>query len=245
MKCPWTGLAIALATQVSCIVAKPSGVNGTDAVVDVTWSVRDVDGTNTMCPAGVTMAQVIAQPVDPTLGTPEGAPTTTLFDCNAQAGTIMLVPDPYVVSVRLQSSDGSMIYADSLPTDVLTFTIEDTSLNFDIYNDGGYVQLSWNLVNSQDQVLDCEGAGVTDIRLVLTPMADAGSGGGSATITDPMQCALFTDTTSVIPEGTYSVAVNAESNGATIGTFPVASEPILGTNRVSGLGTITIPIGTN
>lgn len=236
-----TGLVALLASPAACVVKKSSSINGTDAIVDVTWSLRDVDGTNTMCPAGITTAQVIAQPVDPNEGTPEGAPISTLFDCDANTGTISLVPGPYVLTVRLESADGSMIYADSLATDTITFTIEDTSLNFDIYNDGGYVELSWNLVDQMDQVLDCETAGVTDIRVVLTPMA----GSGSATTTDPMACPLFTATSSVIPQGTYALAVNAESSGATVGTFAVASKMILGTNQVSGLGTITIPLATN
>jgi hypothetical protein len=247
MKSAWITSLVALVASAACIDRKSSDVNQIDAIVNVKWSVRHVDGTEIVCPSGVTEAQITAQPVDPNTLTAEGAPVITLFDCDAKAGTISLVPGPFTITLRLISSDGTTVYASSLETPVITLTIEDTSQNFDIYDDGGYLELAWNILNKQDDALDCETADVSDVRVVLTPTAGSGSGvagAGSAVTSNALPCSTYTAITDVIPEGTYSVAVNAESNGEIVGTFPVATVPINGPNKVSGVGTINIPLTT-
>jgi hypothetical protein len=215
-----------------------NGLNSGDAVVSVTWSLRNVAGAEQTCPDGITVAQVIAQPVDSLEGTPEGAPLVTLFDCSAKSGTIQLDPASYLISVRLESADGDMIYASSTPSNILDLSAIDTSETFDIYTDGGYLSLSWDLIGQTGGILDCAGAGVSDIRIVLTPK----SGSGSATSTQPINCPTFGGTTNVVPAGDYSLAINAEANGTTVGTFAVADSMVLAPNEVDGLGEIEIPI---
>lgn len=242
-------LAAALATQLgACTVQKGgSGPDGGDAVVAVTWSVRTTAGVEVPCPAGTTTAQVIAQHVDAVAGTPEGAPETTLFDCAAKGGTIELVPDAYILSVRLQSMDGSAIYATSLPSPLLDLSAVDASQTFEIFTDGGYLSVGWDLTDTAGALEDCERADVQDVRVVLTPTG-GGGGSGAPVRTDAMPCVSGYGTstlTSAIPAGEYAAEVIAEAQGVTVGSASVPDVIVQAPNVVGGLGEVTIPIASH
>ncbi len=226
----------------ACIAGKATGIDSNDALVAVTWSVRTVAGFEQACPAGTPTAQVIAQPVDPLTGEPTTASQETLFDCSAKSGTISLVPDSYVISVHLLDADGAGVYAASLPSGVVDLSAIDASEAFDLYTDGGYLELAWTLTSPSDAVVDCETAGVTDIVAVLTP---TGSGGGALTTTSPIPCVAGTAISSVVAAGTYSVAVRAEATGSVRGSTTLPVEIVRGPNQVTAVGTITIPIPAN
>ena len=116
------------------------------ATISARWSLRNmIDGATTRCPAGFDTVELFAQPVDDS-GDPTGDPAIDLFDCDAPAGlSTDLAPDVYRVWIEVRSHDLSTLYAQSL-SQVRDVRLADEQLTATILNDGGYFQLSWDLI---------------------------------------------------------------------------------------------------
>jgi len=234
-------IAVAAGQAAGCIIAtgQHDTVDDSDALLDVAWSLRDVDGVVSACPANGTLAAVLSQPVDP-LGHALGAPQTDLFDCAAQGGTIRLIPDEYVVSVRIESAAGGSVYADSLASDLIDLTAFDSAASFDIYNDGGYLALAWVLTGATGAPpasLSCGDAGASTIEPVVQAAAT-----GALVDTIPLPCTNGLGISSVIPEGDYLVSLGAATSQRTVGMSAARPVHVAGQNRVTDLEPITIPI---
>lgn len=210
------------------------------ATISARWSLRNMaDGQATPCPAGFDTVELFTQPVDDS-GAPLGDPNTDLFDCAAQAGlSTDLPPDVYQAWIEVRSHDLQALYAQSLST-VLDVRQANQSFSTDILNDGGYFQLSWDLVaKSTNRPLDCsQVSGADSILAVSTSMADA-----HRVYDDRRACADHSGVTAGLLQGTYTLTIEAMAGDRALGTAAtLTNQAIAGQNRVTDLGTITIPI---
>lgn len=217
------------------------GGSGVDvAAISARWSLRNMlDGATTACPAGFDTVQLIALPIDAN-GDAVGVPSVDLFDCNKQQGiSLNLVPDVYQVWIEVRSRDLATLYAQSL-SQVLDVRQADQAFSADILNDGGYFQLSWDLIGkATSRPLDCAQAmGVNTIKAISTSIADA-----RRVYDDRLVCEDRTTVTGGLLQGMYTISIAAMSGDLPLGkAATLTNKVIAGQNRVTDLGTITIPI---
>lgn len=216
------------------------GGGGDVATISSRWSLRNmVDGATTACPAGFDTVQLIALPIDDN-GDAVAEPSIDLFDCGARAGiSTDLVPDVYQVWIEVRSHDLATLYAQSL-SQVLDVRQADQSFSADILNDGGYFQLSWDLVGKlTKRPLDCaQLAGLDSITAISTSVADA-----HRAYDDRLSCDDHAAVTGGLLRGAYTIAINAMAGTRSLGTATTLTNKVIeGQNRVTDLGLITIPI---
>jgi hypothetical protein len=217
------------------------GGGGVDvAAISARWSMRNmVDGATTACPAGFDTVQLIAQPIDDN-GNAVGDPSVDLFDCKSQTGTSTdLVPDVYRVWYEVRSHDLATLYAQSL-SQVLDVRQADQSFSADILNDGGYFQLSWDLVGqATKRPIDCaQVAGIDSIKAISTSVADA-----RRAYDDKLTCEDHSTVTSGLLQGSYTISIDAMAGTKSLGkAASLTNKVIEGHNRVTDLGLITIAI---
>ena len=216
------------------------GGGGEVATVSAHWSLRNmVDGATTQCPAGFDSVQLIAQAIDGN-GDPVADPNVDLFDCNKRTGiSTDLVPDVYQVWLEVRSRDLTGLYAQSL-SQVLDVRQADETFSADILNDGGYFQLSWDLVGkTTNRPLDCaQVAGLNTIKAISTSVADA-----RRVYDDELACEDHSTVTSGLLEGSYTISIDAMAGTRSLGkATTLTNKLIAGQNRVTDLGTIVIPI---
>ncbi len=218
------------------------GGGGPDlATISARWSLRNMaDGATTACPVGFDTAQLISQPVDAT-NLPVGDPVVDLFDCGAGTGrSAALAPDVYQVWIEIRDHSGANLYAQSL-SQFVDVRAQDEAITTQILNDGGYFQLSWDLVGkATQQPLNCAqiAGGVDAVEAISTSVADA-----HRFYTDKFTCEDHSGVTSGLLQGTYTISIDASNAGKSIGTAPtLASKVIHGQNQVTDLGHIVIPI---
>lgn len=240
-------LALAAASQAAgCVIEVndrdrgDDGSGGAVASISARWSLRNMlDGAVTGCPRGFDTVQVFAQSVDGS-GAPTGDVHVDLFDCEARNGTSSeLWPDLYQVWVEVRSHDLATLYAQSLSqfVDVRDF---DQKFSAELLNDGGYFQLSWDLVGSKSgRTLDCaDVAGLNTITAISTSIADA-----RRVYDDSLVCEDHTTVTGGLLQGAYTIDIEARAGGQSIGgTASLTNQVISGQNRVTDLGHIAIPI---
>jgi len=218
-----------------------SGSGGRDvAAISARWALRNmVDGATTACPAGFDTAQLIAQPIDAN-GDAVGDPSIDLFDCKAGTGVSTdLAPDVYQVWLEVRSHDLATLYAQSL-SQVLDVRQDDQGFSADILNDGGYFQLSWNLIGkTTNRPLACaQVAGISTIKALSTNVADA-----RRAYDDELTCEDGSAVTGGLLQGTYTISINAMAGDKSLGTAAtLTNKMIAGKNQVTDLGTIAIPI---
>lgn len=217
------------------------GGGGDAATISARWSLRNMaDGATTACPAGFDTAQLISQPVDAN-NNPVGDPIVDLFDCAAKAGTsAALPPDVYQVWIEIRNTDGSTLYAQSL-SQFVDVRVQDKAFATQILNDGGYFQLSWDLIgNTSQQMLTCSqiAGGVDAVETISTSVADS-----HRFYTDKFTCEDHVGVTSGLLQGAYTISIDASRADKSIGTAPtLASKVIRAQNQVTDLGHIVIPI---
>lgn len=241
-------LAFVTATLVSqtaaCVVetrGRDHGGGSADvATISARWAFRNMaDGATTPCPAGFDTVELLAQPVGDS-GAPLGDPNVDLFDCAAATGlSTDLPPGVYQAWIEVRSHDLQALYAQSL-SQVLDVRQADESFSTDILNDGGYFQLSWDLVAaSTNRPLDCsQVSGVDSILAVSTSMADA-----HRVYDDRRACADHAGVTAGLLQGTYTITIDAMAGDRSLGAATaLTNQTIAGQNQVTPLGTITIPI---
>ena len=193
-----------------------------------------------VCPPTYDTAALYSQEIDVNYNN-VGNPVIDLFDCSAFTGvTAALAPTTFYSWVAIETHDGSMTYASTVAAYV-DLTTSDKSFNATIYDDGGYFELAWTLVGGTSGTpLHC--SDVTAIHGVESVSTDTAS--GSQAIVDKFNCTDHYGVTAVLPEGDYTISVDAfDSNNASIGTAPaIPTSTIQGPNKVTNLGTVTIPI---
>jgi hypothetical protein len=209
------------------------------ARITAQWSFRkQATQTTVGCPSGYDTVAVHSTPIDAT-GRPTGEAIVDLFDCADGAGTTApLVPDVYETFISITDSSGSNVFAQSLAADVDVIDADKT-FQSDILVDGGYFQLSWNLVGKvSNKPLECDQiAGLQGIQLVSTI-----AGAANAT-TDKFTCSDHSGVTGGLLNGTYSVSISAMNAGDGLGSAPMlANKVIKDRNQVTDLGTVSVPI---
>ena len=216
------------------------GSGGRDvAAISTRCALRNMaDGATTACPAGFDTVQMIAQPIDAN-GNAVGDPSIDLFDCRAGTGVSTdLAPDVYQVWLEVRSHDLATLYAQSL-SQVLDVRQDDQGFSADILNDGGYFQLSWNLVGkTTNRPLTCAQVGSNAIKALSTNVADA-----RRVYDDELTCEDGSAVTGGLLQGAYTISINAMAGDKSLGAAAtLTNKMIAGKNQVTDLGTIAIPI---
>jgi hypothetical protein len=216
------------------------GGNTDVAAISARWALRNMaDGATTACPAGFDTVQLFAQAVDEG-GNPIGDPAVDLFDCDTRSGeSTGLVPDVYQVWIEVRSRDLATLFAQSL-SQVIDVRRLDQTFSTDILNDGGYFQLSWDLVaRTTNRPLECSQiAGLGTIKALSTSVTDA-----RFAYVDQLVCEDHAAVTGGLLQGSYTVAIDAMVGDMSVGkAVTLTNKPIKGQSSITDLGLITIPI---
>ena len=234
-----TATAAFAAQAAACVVHTHDRDRGRDlATISARWSLRNmIDGATTRCPAGFDTVELFAQPVDDS-GDPTGDPAIDLFDCDAPAGlSADLAPDVYRVWIEVRSHDLSTLYAQSL-SQVMDVRLADEQFTATILNDGGYFQLSWDLIGKiTNRTIDCGQAGVDSILAVSTSVTDA-----HRIYDDRRRCDDHTGVSDGLLQGAYTITIDAMAGDRSLGTTALTRQVIASQNRITDLGHIAIPL---
>jgi len=232
-------VAVASSTGCSSDPVNP-GPPITDSQITVSWSFTHLaDGSVRSCPTGFGTASVISQTIDPATNRGTGLKIVDKFDCAAGRGTITLPDDTYLVWVEITNTSGSSLYAASGDTFVDS-TLGDDAFSVKILDDGGYFELSWDLLRATSgALLTCSQAGVGANGAVVLHTAGAGMAQD-----DKFTCEDHFGTTSPLLAGTYSIAIDAEDgNQQALGdTLQINDKTIAAPNKLTDLGNLMIPI---
>jgi hypothetical protein len=116
-----------------------------------------------------------------------------------------------------------------------------TTYNATILTDGGYFQFTWNLTKqSNGAALTCaDVAGIGGVESISTEVGNA-----TNSASDIFDCADGTGVTGGFVAGTYTVSTDAiNTANQSIGTGPTLTNKVIqAPNKVTDLGTVTIPI---
>jgi hypothetical protein len=210
------------------------------ATISARWSLRNmVDGATTACPTGFDTVELVSQSID-TDGRPNDEPAVDLFDCADRRGTATdLTPDLYQVWIEIRSNDRSRLYAQSL-SQVLDLRTVDQTFSTEVLNDGGYFQVSWDLIGkTSNRPVSCgQAAGVDKIHAISASMTDA-----TRSYDDTFACEDGTSVSGGLLQGAYTISVEALAGDKPVGTATtLTTKVIAGQNQVTDLGTIIIPI---
>ncbi|MGE0870315.1 MAG: hypothetical protein AB7P03_17245 [Kofleriaceae bacterium] len=200
------------------------------------WELRDVSGTTTICPSGFTTAVLMSQPLSDS-GDPIGAPIMDKFDCDDRGGeTFALTPGPYQTWLEIRSDDLVSLYARSY-AQFPDITHRDATVDFEVLNDGGYLELRWELRDAMTDVpISCADANVVSVQATATS--------ATSSFTAIAPCGDLYALSAPQLEGTYTVSVAALGAGeAPIAVAPDITDQVI--NRelpVTDLGTVLIPV---
>jgi hypothetical protein len=207
--------------------------------ISARWTFRNLaDGVTTPCPAGFDTALLVSQAVDAG-GAPTADPITDRFDCADGLGeSTQLEVGSYQYHLEIRSDDLTQLYAQSLPA---TADIEEVLQPYapTIFNDAGYVHLSWQLENLAGQPVDC-GALLGGMPQVVLAGASAD---GQVMVNDGLTCEAGSGYSLPLLAGSYALAISAVDGGMTAGTAaPLQPVAISAANQVTELGVVTIPL---
>ena len=210
------------------------------AHVTANWTIKTVSGTTASCPPGFDTAAVYDQEVDAN-GAPIGQPIIDLFNCSAGTGvTAALPPAVYQTWVEITNTNNTSKYAQSLSA-IVDVTVADKTFSAEILTNGGYFQLAWHLVGAtSNNTLTCAQAGAAGgVEAISTDVANS-----SNTASVIFTCTDQAGVSGGLLAATYTVSVDAlNSSMQAIGTAPtLTNKTILAPNKVTNLGTITVPI---
>jgi hypothetical protein len=144
----------------------------------------------------------------------------------------------YQVWLEVWTHDLSKLYAQSL-SQILDVRVADDRFDADILNDGGFFQLSWDLVDPvTHRPLGCARAGSDGIHAVSTSVADA-----HRVYDDVRPCDDHTSVTDGLLAGTYTVTLDAMAGDHAVGsTMTLTDQKIEPRNHVTDLGMILLPV---
>jgi cysteine-rich repeat protein len=203
------------------------------------WTFRTVDvATPLPCPNGFNTAAVYSQLLDAN-GAPSGSPVIDLFTCSDGTGTTsFLAQGVYETWIEITTASGTSKYAQTVGADVDLRTASAT-YSADIYQDGGYFSWSWMLQGASTQTpLTCADiSGLQGVELNVTVT------GTTTAYNDQFTCEDGQGVTAVIPQGNYTISADAYTSAGSVGTAaPITDKNIVGPNKITDLGTVTIPI---
>ncbi|HEX4421485.1 MAG TPA: hypothetical protein VH165_26400 [Kofleriaceae bacterium] len=243
--------SISISVSVGCTASGDDddgggGGGGSGTTVDVSWKFTSAadQGTNA-CPDGFGTATVMSQKTDDTTHLGTGTPIADKYDCSAGKGTILLPDaDTYLVWVVIEDSTGSNQYAQSDSAYVDT-SATVAPIEFNILDDGGYFYLEWDIVDSTTMAhMTCADAGLAtgdSVEVISTSMANS-----SDFKTDMFTCQDHYGTTDGLVAGSYTVSIDAEVNGAAVGTADtLTSKEITAPNGLTNLGLVLIPVDSH
>jgi hypothetical protein len=143
------------------------------------------------------------------------------------------------VWIEIVDQNNTMLYAKSLSA-IVDVTVIDKTFNAQILNDGGYFQLAWVLRGAvSNNALTCAQAGAAGLETVGTDVSNP-----TSSLSDIWNCSDGSGITADYLAGTYTVSVAAlNAMDQSIGTAPVLTNRVINDrNRVTDLGTVTVPI---
>ena len=147
----------------------------------VHWHTSSVSGAVHSCPAGFDRANVL---VDGNL--------LASADCNDGAARVGMPVRSGTHVVSVQFANATAIYGETLATPLREVT--ETTM----YEDSGYVHLSWKFASATGEPLDCYQANAADVRLTI-----ATAGGIPLQLTVP--CQAFATFTPPLVASTYTI----------------------------------------
>ena len=233
-------IALAATQAAGCIITSGDDT-GDDAFISATWQLRsEATNSTATCPPTYDTAALYNQPVD-SGGAPIGSPIIDLFNCASGAGTSApLPPTTYLTWVEIANHDNTSVYAKSLSAFV-DVTVSDKTFNTQILVDGGYFQVQWALQGaSSNAPLTCATAGAAGgVETVGTDVSNPNNSNS-----DIFDCEDLRGITAGYTEGSYTISVAAlNAADQSIGTAPALTNKVIqNANRVTDLGTVTIPI---
>jgi hypothetical protein len=233
-------IALAASQAAGCIITSGDDSGG-DAFITATWKLRS-EATNTIapCPPGYDTAALYNQPVDGNLN-PVGSPIIDLFNCSAGRGTSApLPPTVYLSWIEIADHNNTSVYAKTTSA-VVDVTVTDKTFDTQILVDGGYFMLAWNLQGAATNApLTCASAGAAGGVSVIGTHVTTPSNSNE----DLFNCEDRRGITAGYTTGQYTVSVAAlNAADASIGTAPtLTNRTIEAPNKVTDLGTVTIPI---
>lgn len=232
-------IALVVSQAAGCIISSDDTSN--DAFINVNWSLKSVaSGATQACPAGYDTTALYSQPVD-AAGNNIGAVVIDLFNCDAGAGqSAPLIPGLYDSHIAITDHNNTSQYATSV-TATVDITSVDKSFNAQILTDGGYFQMAWNLTRASNgaALLCADVPGISGVEAIAT---EVGTPTNSAS--DIYPCEDHVGISAGFLAATYTISVDA-LNGQmqAIGTAAaIPNKVIQAPNRVTDIGTITIPI---
>jgi len=202
------------------------------------WSFKNV-ATNqiTGCPNGFEIIRAVTQPLDAS-GNPTGSPIIDMFNCSANTGMAKFVPNRYRTFLESTNMAGTQVYAQSTTADIDLRT-NNATYTTTIVNDGGYFVFDWTLRGAvSNNALTCTQAASTKVSLLSTVM-------GTTTATEDLfPCENGTGLSGALLGGTYVVSISALNSAMqAVGTAPAQTNKVIQSpNKITDLGTITIPI---
>lgn len=214
--------------------------NDASARITAHWVMRTVAASASLpCPPGYDTAALYSQQVDVN-GNDIGSPVVDLFPCNGlTAISAPLRSTTYDSWIDITNSNNTSIYGQSVNT-FLDLTHGDKSFDTVIYNDGGYFQITWSLADAASgAALQCSQVANLDSIGILSTLVST-----TTAFEDKYACKDHTGLTPVLSEGTYTVVVDAlnSANQALGNSARIDGAQILGPNKVTPLGPITLPI---
>jgi hypothetical protein len=232
-------IALAASQAAGCIISSGDD-GGENAYITATWSVRsEATNSEVTCPPNGTTAALYNQPVDGN-GNNAGPVIIDLFNCSDKSGTSApLPPTRYLTWIELANDNNTSRYAQSLSAYV-DVTTSDKTFSAQILVDGGYFQLAWNLQGaSTNAALSCAQAAADGVEAIGTLVSNP-----NVSNSDIFPCEDHSGITAGYTQGTYTVSVAALNTAdQSIGTAPaLTNRTIEAPNKVTDLGTITIPI---
>jgi hypothetical protein len=230
---------LVLFSLISALGACTTSSGGTDGFITANWDIKSVDGTSLQCPTGFDTAALYSQEIDANFGDVGGPITGDLFDCSAFTGlSAPLAPTTYYSWIQIESHDGSQVYATTVQAFV-DLTLSDKSFSANIYDDGGYFQMAWQLTVGGVPSSCAANSDITGVEAISTEVGNA-----SNAVSDIFHCADHYGVTDVLPAGTYTISVDAFNSAMqAVGTAAtITNKSIQVQNHVTDLGTITIPL---
>ena len=232
-------IALTASQAAGCIITSDDD-GGEFALITANWKVRsEASNSDVPCPPNGTTAALYNQPVD-SAGNNNGAVIIDLFNCSDLSGTSdPLPPQMYLSWIELANDNNTIQYAQSLSAFV-DVTNTDKTFSAQILVDGGYFQLAWNLQGATTNAqLSCAQAGADGVESIGTEVSTP-----SNSNSDIFPCEDGSGITAGYTAGSYTVSVAALNTAdQSIGTAPeLTNRRIEMPNKVTNLGTITIPI---
>lgn len=233
------GALFAVAASTGCTTTDDPIEVPTASVVTMKWEFFNLtSGTPRSCPTGYPVAEVVSQALDPNTHRPTGTTFVDTYDCSDGIGDLIL-PDEntYIFWVEIKSNSGQL-YAQSQEFFIDTLLDDTLERTARILDDGGYFSLSWDLVDPDDRVITCAGAGANTVVVTATLTSS-----DAHIDTPPFRCDDHFGTTAGLPAGEYVVSLTAEDAGGPLNNTRVtATDTIEAPNKITDLGNFLIPI---